>query len=100
MGRGFASESAYLDGVRAGNTIRWLENSGPRYLETYFTLAGRFFADDEHDDEAKLIDLRGHTCMLGPRHMSYASWQIVLDSPVGGGVTLKVRVDPIGRPNP
>lgn len=92
MGRGFVTESADMDGLRAGATLRWLDNSGPRYLDKSFTVA----AQDE--DEVRLIPMGGGDGMgFSPAQLSYASWSIASQAAIGRVVTLKIRTDPVGR---
>lgn len=79
------------DGIRAGNTIRWLEQSGPRYVALSFVLV------EQLDKESVILrNLAGAEFYAGPANMSFASWLLILQAPLGHTVNILLRSDAVG----
>lgn len=80
------------DGIRAGNTIRWLDSSGPRYVPLNFVVVERLDAD-----EFILRDPAGLEIYIGASNMSVASWNTLCQSADGDSVNILVRKDSVDR---
>lgn len=75
-----------LDAIRAADTLRWLENSGPRYFDQpviFYRMAGGF---------AEVLPKEGtKPIKLAPNQISYAAWYSCQQAEPGDHLNLKIR---------
>lgn len=78
---------------QAGDTLRWLENGGPRYRDVVCTLVGVHpLAAHVHFD--------GAVVRVEKSHMSIGSWCICQAASPGDGMELRFRHDPVRSVGP
>lgn len=80
------------DGLRAGNTIRWLEQTGPRYHPEFIVTVVRHL-----DDAVEVKSPSGTHVEYWEGRVSHASWLLLRQANLGDTVSIKVRCDSVGR---
>lgn len=88
MHRG-AIGTAATDGVRAGATKRWLENSGPTYEDVDVVFRRML------DFVEVLLAKEERVVILTKRQMSNGSWYMCAQARRGDVLNLKLRTDPV-----
>jgi hypothetical protein len=82
------------DGIRAGNTIKWLEQSGPRYhVQFVQVLCNDIETVRVRDDRSVVFEMTA-------ANVSFASWVQLSRAACGARLSILVRIDPVGRPQP
>lgn len=76
--------------AQAAATLRWLENSGPRYRDVVVTLV-------LCKNEVAEMRVDGQTFVIKKTHMSHASWCLCRSAESGDILELRLRDDPIYR---
>lgn len=77
--------------IRAAETKRWIEQSGPDYTEMTFRLIDR-------DKDSVTLDWDDDgPSKYSARLMSYASWQLARQAPLGTMIDLKIRLDDVAH---
>lgn len=79
-------------GLQAGATLRWLDQSGPRYREWTVVVMGAL-DDLVHVDDVE----RTRHFILSPAKVSIASWYILNQAKRLDTVSILVRIDKVGR---
>lgn len=85
----------YHDAASAAQTLRWLEQSGPRYSEMHCTFNGLNLTKDGDWLAVLFVSGADEPEDVRQDQMSFASWGICIAAECGQVITLKIRTDPV-----